>query len=280
MAQRTGADGLIAPKAKAASAGILPALAVAALLALAGCGGGSGDDTQSTAADAQASGQEATDPGGSSQSKSKSQSSASSGTSAQASPDSPDPSGTQSASGTAKHGAQIKQPKGELERAPSAAEKANSALASIALQSPDLPPASGSETELPATYTCDGKNVPPDLRWSGVPAGTSELVLFVLGLEPVNEALFFNWAVAGIDPGLEGIEAGQLPKGVSVGQNSFGKNGYSVCSTGGKSETFIFALYALPQALSPEPGFDPATLRQQILGLSGNVGLMAASYGG
>ena len=41
MAQRTGADGLLAPKAKTASAGIIPALAVAALLALGGCGGGS-----------------------------------------------------------------------------------------------------------------------------------------------------------------------------------------------------------------------------------------------
>ena len=102
----------------------------------------------------------------------------------------------------------------------------------------------------------------------------------MLGLEPVNEALFFNWAVAGLEPGLEGIEAGKLPKGATVGKNSFGKNGYSVCPPAGKPETFIFALYALPQPLSPQRGFDPAALRQQILGLSGNVGLMAASYGG
>jgi len=278
MAQRTGADGLIAPRAKTASAGIIPALAVAALLALGGCGGSSGESTQaqSTATGPQA---EAANPAGSSQPKT--QSSSSSGAEAQASPGSPGPSGTQSAAGAAtKHGAQIKQPKGELERAPSAAEKANSALVSIALESPDLPPASGSETQLPVTYTCGGKNVPPSLEWSGVPAGTSELVLFVLGLEPVNEALFFNWAVAGIDPGLEGIEAGKLPKGAVTGQNSFGKNGYSVCPPKGKPETFIFALYALPQPLSPGRGFDPAVLRQQILGLSGNVGLMAAAYGG
>lgn len=279
MAQRTGADGLIASQAKSASAGILPALAVAALLALSGCGGGSDASSQSTGAGPQGSAKAETGPAGSSQPKSQPSSSA--GAKAQASPGSPGPSGAQSdAGGTAKHGAQIKQPKGAPERAPSAAEKANSALASIALQSPDLPVTSSSESQLPATYTCNGKNVPPDLEWSGVPEGTSELVLFVLGLEPVNEALFFNWAVAGFDPGLEGIEAGKLPKGAIAGQNSFGKEGYSVCPPQGKPETYIFALYALPSSLSPRKGFDPTALRKEILGISGNVGLMAASYGG
>jgi phosphatidylethanolamine-binding protein (PEBP) family uncharacterized protein len=257
---------------------MIPALAVAALLALSGCGGGSGDDaTESTATDPQASGQETTGPASSSQPKSQSPSS--SGAKAKASPGNPDPPGAQS-TGAARHGAQIEQPKGEPERAPSAAEKANSALASIALESPDLPATSGSESELPATYTCNGKNLPPDLQWRGVPAGTAELVLFVLGLEPVNEALFFNWAVAGLDPSLEGIEAGKLPKGAITGQNSFGKESYSICPPAGKPETFIFALYALPQPLSPKRGFDPTALRKEILGLSGNVGLMAASYGG
>ena len=76
-----------------------------------------------------------------------------------------------------------------------------------------------------------------------------------MGLQPVNEALFFNWAVAGLEPGLKGIDSGQLPKGAMVGNNGFGKNGYEVCPPAG-SETYIFALYALPRRSRPR-GFDP-----------------------
>ena len=50
-----------------------------------------------------------------------------------------------------------------------------------------------------------------------MPAGTAELVLYVMNVQPVEDRLFVDWAVAGIDPSLEGIEAGELPKGAVVG---------------------------------------------------------------
>jgi hypothetical protein len=40
----------------------------------------------------------------------------------------------------------------------------------------------------------------------------------------------------------------------------------------------LFALYALPRALSPKRGFDPRTLRREVLALSGNVGLLPTAY--
>jgi len=60
------------------------------------------------------------------------------------------------------------------------------------------------------------------------------------------------------------------------GTNSFGRAGYEICPEG--SETYFFALIALPKALSPRQGFDPHTLRNEALALSGNAGLLAASY--
>jgi hypothetical protein len=148
----------------------------------------------------------------------------------------------------------------------------------MALLSPVLSPGPESISVLPPAYTCDGKDTPPPLRWSGVPAGTRELVLFVLNLEPVNEALFFDWAVAGIDPGLGGLEPEQLPKGAILGRNSFGREAYSICPPKGSAETIIFALYALPEPLRPQQGFDPMALRQQVLAASHNSGLMAVTY--
>ena len=63
-----------------------------------------------------------------------------------------------------------------------------------------------------------------------------------------------------------------------VGKNSFGKVGYSVCPPEGTDETYVFALYVVPQRLSPKPGFDPASLREAVQGLSRKAGLLAASY--
>ena len=179
---------------------------------------------------------------------------------------------------TAKQGPKIKAPRGKPEPAPTPSQRAHAVLANIALQSPALKPGPESVSLLPATYTCDGVDTPPPLRWAGVPAATRELVLFAINLEPIDEALFFDWAVAGIDPGAEAIEAGRLPKGAILGQNSFGRRGYSICPSAGKPETVIFVLYALPEGLDPPAGFDPMSLRREVLARSHNSGLLAVSY--
>jgi phosphatidylethanolamine-binding protein (PEBP) family uncharacterized protein len=95
--------------------------------------------------------------------------------------------------------------------------------------------------------------------------------------KPVGGELFFDWAVAGLTPGMDEIEAGRLPKGAVVGRNSFGKTGYKICPEG-DGETYIFALFALPKKLSPSQGFEPFALRKAVSEVSGNVGLLPLSY--
>ena len=148
----------------------------------------------------------------------------------------------------------------------------------MTLESPNLVAGAGSVRQLPAKYTCDGTNTWPTLHWKGTPAGTAELALFAMNVQPVGGKLFFDWAVAGLDPGLEEIEAGKLPKGAVVGRNSFGQNGYSICP-GGQGEIYVFALYALPKKLAANRGFDPRDQRKAVLDVSGNAGLLAMSYG-
>jgi phosphatidylethanolamine-binding protein (PEBP) family uncharacterized protein len=176
-----------------------------------------------------------------------------------------------------KHGEHIAQPEGAPEQAPTPAEISQATVADMTLESPAIVAQGGAPGPLPATYTCDGTDSWPTLHWQGVPAGTAELALFAMNVQPVNEQLFVDWALAGLDPGLVEIKAGDLPKGAIVGTNGFGKTGYEICPSG-QGEIYMFALYALPQRLSPKRGFDARELRKEVLGVSGNVGLLPATY--
>ncbi len=267
MAQRTGADGRIAPRAKATGTRVFLVLVVGVALALPGCGGGSdGGASTSTSGSGSGSSSGSSSEAGSTQAPSTA---ASEGASL--------PASSGQGNDKAKQGPGITPPKGPPERGATPQEEAETTVADMSLQSPALGPAAESVQALPAEYTCDGKDSWPELKWSGIPAGTEELILFTMNVEPIDQAIFFDWAVAGIDPSLEGIEEGKLPKGVTLGRNSFGKEGYSVCPEG-EGETYVFALYALPKSLSPAKGFDPMTLRKAVLDTSGNVGLLVTAY--
>ncbi|HEY0391900.1 MAG TPA: YbhB/YbcL family Raf kinase inhibitor-like protein [Solirubrobacterales bacterium] len=170
------------------------------------------------------------------------------------------------------------QPEGAREPGITPQQRREATVASMTLESPSSQPSSGGPEALPADYTCDGKKTSPALRWQGVPEGTAELVLFAMNTQPVEGKLFFDWAVAGLSPELEEIEAGKLPRGAVVGRNSFGKAGYEICPEGG-GETYMFALFALPKRLAPSEGFEPLALRKAVTDVSGNVGLLALSYG-
>jgi len=112
---------------------------------------------------------------------------------------------------------------------------------------------------LPARYTCDGKNIAPPLDWGKVPAGTGELVLTAVGFTPTathGYAVSVEWAVAGVDPSLHHIAAGELPRGAHLGVASDGKRRYSICPRRGVAEHYQFMLLAVPRSLKIARGFD------------------------
>src|SRR6187200_2187385 len=277
VASRTGPERLLIAPAKAASARALLALALAALL-LSGCGGGSSEEDPAAAAGDSTSAPAAAQAG--SAAGSREAGGAAPGAAAPAkgqAGSTPSGSAAGTAQAAAANGARVAVPRGPREQAPGAKEIEEATVADISLQSPAIVASAGHLGRLDPTYTCDGKDSWPTLRWAGVPAGTAELALFVMNLQPVEEKIFFDWALAGIDPGLSEIQAGALPKGAIVGTNGFGELGYSLCPQGA-GETYMFALYALPTALSPHRGFDPLQLRKRVLDVSGNAGLLPAVY--
>lgn len=277
MAPRTGADGLLRPQlSKATSTRVALVLVAALAVVLSGCGGGS--DSASTEATSSTATTASAGQAGEGQGSAKADSPKSPSGQEPGGPASTPSQGKQAEHAAGKQGPHIRQPKGPEEPAPTPKQRAEATVADMTLSSPALQPGPESISTLPVTYTCDGKDTWPTLRWSGIPSGTAELALLVLNVEPVNEALFFDWALTGLDPSRTGLDSGKLPKGSIVGKNSFGKTGYSICPPHGH-ETYVFALYALPSSIPARKGFDPKALRERILGLSGNSGLMAASYG-
>lgn len=269
MASRTGPDGLLAKLAKVVGAGtLLPALAAAAMLALAGCGGDDDSSEGNTTGNTteQSAGAEAGDNDGAGGKASEGDGEgAGKGTGGGEDGDAGAQGGQQ--------GPGAAQPEGEREPGITPQQRQKATAASLTLTSPAFQPGKA----LPSVHTCDGADTSPPLRWTGVPDGTAELVLLTLNFQPVNEALFFDWAVAGLDPGLASLEAGKLPPGAVLGKNSFGKRGYSICPPSG-SETYIFMLYAIPSSLDLEAGFDPLAAREAVLDQAGDVGLLSATY--
>lgn len=148
----------------------------------------------------------------------------------------------------------------------------------ISVSAVGLPPPAheGVMPPLAKRNTCDGANVWLPFTWSGVPNGTAELALFIVNLKPVKEAVFVDWAVAGLSPTSEGIPAGTLPSGAIVGRSGFGRVGYSICPPKGTSKMYIARLVALSRPLHPRPGFDAKALYLEAARAAKAVGLAGA----
>ncbi|MGH8487803.1 MAG: YbhB/YbcL family Raf kinase inhibitor-like protein [Gammaproteobacteria bacterium] len=113
--------------------------------------------------------------------------------------------------------------------------------------------------EIPAQYTCEGKDLSPPLAWSGVPAGAKSLALIVDDPDAPDPAApkltWVHWVLYNIPvrtPGLpEAVK--QLPAGTRQGLNDWQRAGYGgPCPPIGRHRYF-HKLYALDITL-PDPG--------------------------
>jgi phosphatidylethanolamine-binding protein (PEBP) family uncharacterized protein len=106
------------------------------------------------------------------------------------------------------------------------------------------------QAKIPARYTCDGANTSPPLEWGPVPAGITELVLFLVRVQPGQGTLSVEWALAGLKPTLHKVAAGVLPSGAYLEPASEGRLGYSVCPATGQTAEYQFRVYALPAGVT------------------------------
>lgn len=112
-------------------------------------------------------------------------------------------------------------------------------------------------SEIPAKYTCTGKDVSPPLTWQGVPAQTKSLVLIVDDPDAPDpkapKMTWVHWVVYNIPSyatGLaEGASASNLPIGAEQGLNDWNNIGYGgPCPPVGRHRYF-HKLYALDTVL-------------------------------
>lgn len=136
-------------------------------------------------------------------------------------------------------------------------------------------------TPISARYTCDGADTSPPVQWSGIPPGTAELVLFIININslPGNGGPLIYWAVADLNPALQGISAGSLPSGAVVGRNSLGQSRYTICPTKSDGmQHYVVALFALKHALPTAAGFSAKALYKAAETADKSKGLTLFSY--
>jgi len=138
---------------------------------------------------------------------------------------------------------------------------------------------------IPARHTCDGLNISPVLKWTGVPAGTKSLALIVDDPDAPDpgapKMTWVHWVVYNIPPDTnslqETLSAEGIPRGTLLGLNDWNHAGYQgPCPPIGKHRYF-FKLYALdivlPDLKHPTKATLEKAMQGHVLVVSNLVGL-------
>ncbi len=128
---------------------------------------------------------------------------------------------------------------------------------------------------IPKLHTCEGKDLSPELRWSGAPAGTKSFAL-VMDDPDAPVGLWVHWVLYDIPGDLSGLPAnvpktervlGSARHGASWGVDSFSRVGYGgPCPPPGKPHRYVFKLFALDKALGLPPRTTAAELTRAMEG--------------
>jgi len=130
--------------------------------------------------------------------------------------------------------------------------------------------------EIPSLYTCEGKDISPPLRWSGVPEEADSLVLIVDDPDAPDpdapKMTWVHWLVYNLPAQLTALNPGtvsiDLPAGAEEGLNNWDRKPYGgPCPPIGRHRYF-FKLYALNAALS---GLDPANKDAMLAAMEGHI---------
>jgi Raf kinase inhibitor-like YbhB/YbcL family protein len=118
-------------------------------------------------------------------------------------------------------------------------------------------PSFENQGDIPKKYTCDGRDISPELNWSGIPQGTKSFVLIVDDPDAPDPAdpkmTWVHWVVYNIPATVhslsEGVASKDLPAGTLEGVNDWNRTGYGgPCPPIGKHRYF-HKLYALDTVL-------------------------------
>lgn len=111
--------------------------------------------------------------------------------------------------------------------------------------------------EIPSKYTCEGEDISPPLRWTGVPEATRSLVLIVDDPDAPDpkepKMTWVHWVLYNLPSNIstlpEDVLSTKLPPGAAEGLNDWKRAGYGgPCPPIGRHRYF-HKLYALDKVL-------------------------------
>jgi Raf kinase inhibitor-like YbhB/YbcL family protein len=126
--------------------------------------------------------------------------------------------------------------------------------------------------DIPAEYTCDGRDVSPSLSWKGIPENVKSIAL-IMDDPDAPVGTFVHWVLFNIPAGTpklpKGIPRNQtLGDGSSQGMTDFGRVGYGGPCPPRGTHRYYFKVYALDTMLDLPPG---ATKKQLENAMKGHI---------
>jgi Raf kinase inhibitor-like YbhB/YbcL family protein len=97
---------------------------------------------------------------------------------------------------------------------------------------------------IPSEFTCDGRNVSPQLSWENVPDRTKSFALAVTDPDAPG-GTWIHWLVHNISKELREIDRASLPEGAEEVQNDFGRKRYGGPCPPSGTHRYFFTIYAL-----------------------------------
>ncbi len=125
---------------------------------------------------------------------------------------------------------------------------------------------------IPDDYSCKGRNISPELAWTGAPANTASFAL-ILDDPDAPAGTFVHWVLFNI-PGTSKSLAKGLPHeatftdGAAQGKNSGNRQYYEGPCPPSGTHRYFFKLYALDTRLELPPG---ATADQVTKAMQGHI---------
>ncbi len=99
-------------------------------------------------------------------------------------------------------------------------------------------------SKIPSEFTCDGRNISPQLSWKNVPDETKSFALSVTDPDCPGKT-WIHWLVYDLSKEIRKIERGSLPEGAKEVENDFGKKPYGGPCPPSGTHRYFFTLYAL-----------------------------------
>ncbi len=114
-----------------------------------------------------------------------------------------------------------------------------------------------SQDQVYNSFGCTGKNISPDLEWSGAPKDTKSFAIMMFDPDAPTGSGWWHWVVFNIPANVQkltagaGSQGGILPAGTIQSRTDFGKAGYGgPCPPPGKPHRYQFKIYALKTMLN------------------------------